>query len=257
MDPLLGGALATGAADFIGGLFANRGNRREAEKNRDFQERMSSTAAQRAVKDYQAAGLNPALAYDRPASSPGGSQAQVENPVGRAISSGLSARAASQQVQVNQAAMEKMQAETAKTKVDGANALAQGELLSQQRLLNGQDLALRIAMQPHQVRGAALANMSSSLGLSKAEAESSYYKMMGAWAPAVDQLSGPVGMAAGGVGLAASLLRGRAGMATSSAKSVLGSRMFKAPVPKRTGDWERAKPKPVRPPAGFQPNSPP
>lgn len=81
------GGLMSAVPGIIGGALGYRGqrdaNRRNLEIAREqmaFQERMSSTAYQRAAKDLEAAGLNRILALGSPASSPGGALATMQNP---------------------------------------------------------------------------------------------------------------------------------------------------------------------------------
>lgn len=86
VGPLVG-AVVSGGFSAFGTSSANDANQAiaaqttafnaaEAKKNRQFQERMSSTAYQRSMKDMRKAGLNPILAYQQGgSSSPGGATA--------------------------------------------------------------------------------------------------------------------------------------------------------------------------------------
>lgn len=70
----------TKVGGILGPIISTAVSIREAQKNRDFQERMSSTSHQREAADMRAAGLNPLVREGGGASTPPGAVGDVRDP---------------------------------------------------------------------------------------------------------------------------------------------------------------------------------
>ncbi|QCQ85094.1 DNA pilot protein [Blackfly microvirus SF02] len=91
MDPFTTSALITGGASLIGGFLGQKASAKSANREMEFQERMSNTAHQREVKDLEAAGLNPMLSAMKGAgaSTPPGASYTGEDIVSPAVNSAM------------------------------------------------------------------------------------------------------------------------------------------------------------------------
>lgn len=141
MGPALPPIITTGAkllgpilkplGGFLGGLvgvgLGNRANRAMARESMAFQREMANTQAQRAVADYTAAGLNPALAYDRTAAAPAGATTQLGNGLQAGISNALQVRQLMNDIELQQNQKARIIAETDLMAKDGAKREAETE----------------------------------------------------------------------------------------------------------------------------------
>lgn len=140
--PVLGAAasIGAGALGAAGQSAANAANALEAQKNRDFQERMANTQWTRGVADMRAAGLNPALAYEKGgASAPSGGMARFENTMAGMGNSAKSAADSFQQGIATQASIAQQIAQAEKTNQETKQLRLQSALeleMLQERIAN-------------------------------------------------------------------------------------------------------------------------
>lgn len=127
----IAGTLIAGGLDYLGQSSANAANAAASSEQMAFQERMSSTAYQRAVADLKAADLNPMLAYGNPASSPAGSMARAESTTQSAVSHALQAKEMQSRIDLNKASAIAAAA-NARQSISNANQVDQNVLAAKQ-----------------------------------------------------------------------------------------------------------------------------
>lgn len=123
------GPLIQGAGSYLGQSSANNANRDMAREQMGFQERMSSTAYQRAVQDMIKAGINPMLAASQGgASTPSGASARMEDAITPGLTTAMAARRANAEIDNLRETNDNIRANTRLAENSAEAALQQGFL---------------------------------------------------------------------------------------------------------------------------------
>ena len=199
----LGGPIGGLATGLLGGLFgssqAKKRNRMQMQLAREqmqFQERMSNTQFQRAAEDLQKAGLNRILALGKPASSPTGAMAQLQDPGVAAVNSALGIRRQQQELR-NLRAQERLTDQQAVREKASAAQIQSQDALQQMQTNESLQRMMNIAAQ---IPGTVASSDIRKLQIEGVRTEEAFYawingneaevyfRGLGAWGPMALQL---------------------------------------------------------------------